>query len=74
MWRKAIAKDPNEPMLSYNLGLVARRLGHLDEAARRFRDTIRKAAGPRRGAAGARLHPYGPGAALPPPSASSANS
>jgi tetratricopeptide (TPR) repeat protein len=30
-------------MLSYNLGLVARRLGHLDEAARRFRDTIRRA-------------------------------
>ena len=27
LWRKAIAKDPNEPMLSYNLGLVARRLG-----------------------------------------------
>jgi len=25
MWRKALAKDPNEPMLSYNLGLVARR-------------------------------------------------
>ncbi len=43
MWRKAIAKDPNEPMLSYNLGLVARRLGHLDEAARRFRETMRKA-------------------------------
>src|SRR4030095_10477072 len=43
MWRKAIAKDPNEPMLSYNLGLVARRLGHLDEAARRLRDTARKA-------------------------------
>src|SRR5881394_4655413 len=38
MWRKAIAKDPQEPMLSYNLGLVARRLGRLDEAARRFRD------------------------------------
>ena len=33
LWRKAIAKDPNEPMLSYNLGLVARRLGKLDEAA-----------------------------------------
>ena len=30
LWRKAIAKDPNEPMLSYNLGLVARRLGKLD--------------------------------------------
>ena len=43
LWRKAIAKDPNEPMLSYNLGLVARRLGQLDEAARRFRDTIRRA-------------------------------
>ena len=43
LWRKAIAKDPNEPMLSYNLGLVARRLGQLDEAAQRFRDTIRRA-------------------------------
>ena len=43
LWRKAIAKDPNEPMLSYNLGLVARRLGKLDEAAKRFRDTIRRA-------------------------------
>ena len=43
LWRKAIAKDPNEPMLSYNLGLVARRQGRLDEAARRFRDTIRRA-------------------------------
>ena len=42
MWRKALAKDPNEPMLSYNLGLVARRLGRLDEAARRFRDTVRR--------------------------------
>src|SRR5258708_23325547 len=30
-------------MLSYNLGLVARRQGRLDEAARRFRDTIRRA-------------------------------
>ena len=30
-------------MLSYNLGLVARRPGRLDEAARRFRDTIRRA-------------------------------
>ena len=43
LWRKAIAKDPNEPMLSYNLGLVARRQGKLDEAARRFRDTVRRA-------------------------------
>jgi tetratricopeptide (TPR) repeat protein len=43
LWRKAVAKDPNEPMLSYNLGLVARRLGRLDEAAKRFRDTIRRA-------------------------------
>jgi tetratricopeptide (TPR) repeat protein len=42
LWRKAIAKDPNEPMLSYNLGLVARRQGKLDEAAKRFRDTIRR--------------------------------
>jgi tetratricopeptide (TPR) repeat protein len=42
LWRKAIAKDPNEPMLSFNLGLVARRLGKLDEAAKRFRDTIRR--------------------------------
>ena len=30
-------------MLSYNLGLVARRQGRLDEAARRFRDTMRRA-------------------------------
>jgi tetratricopeptide (TPR) repeat protein len=43
MWRKALAKDPNEPMLSYNLGLMARRLGRPDEAAKRFRDTIRRA-------------------------------
>jgi len=43
LWRKAVAKDPNEPMLIYNLGLAARRLGNLDEAARRFRDTIRRA-------------------------------
>src|SRR5258708_27810399 len=43
LWRKAIAKDPNEPMLSYNLGLVARRLGKHDEAAKRFRDTIPRA-------------------------------
>src|SRR5215212_2986118 len=43
LWRKAIAKDPNEPLLSYNLGLLARRLGKLDEAAKRFRDTIRRA-------------------------------
>jgi tetratricopeptide (TPR) repeat protein len=43
LWRKAVAKDPNEPMLLYNLGLAARRLGNLDEAARRFRDTIRQA-------------------------------
>gem|GEM_PF-608301 len=42
LWRKAIAKDPNEPMLSYNLGLVARQQGKLDEAAKRFRDTIRR--------------------------------
>ena len=42
LWRKALAKDPNEPMLSYNLGIVMRRLGQLDEAARRFRDTIRR--------------------------------
>src|SRR5258708_5805749 len=42
MGRKALAKDPNEPMLSYNLGLVARRQGRLDEAARRFRDTVRR--------------------------------
>ena len=41
-WRKAIAKDPNEPMLSFNLGLIMRRMGQLDEAARRFRDTIRR--------------------------------
>ena len=37
LWRRAIARDPNEPMLSYNLGLVAHRLGRPDEAARRFR-------------------------------------
>lgn len=43
LWRKAVAKDPKEPMLLYNLGLVSRRLGNLDEAARRFRDTIRQA-------------------------------
>ena len=43
LWRKAIAKDPNEPMLAYNLGLIARRTGRLDEAAKRFRDTIRRA-------------------------------
>ncbi|MBL0900334.1 MAG: tetratricopeptide repeat protein, partial [Reyranella sp.] len=43
LWRKAVAKDPSEPMLHYNLGLAARRLGHFDEAARRFRDTIRRA-------------------------------
>src|SRR5258708_5472449 len=42
LWRKALAKAPNEPMLSYNLGLVARRQGRLDEAARRFRDTVRR--------------------------------
>ena len=35
LWRKALAKDPNEPMLSYNLGIAARRLGQLDEAAKR---------------------------------------
>src|SRR5258708_16096101 len=29
-------------MLSYNLGLVARRQGRLDEAARRFRETVRR--------------------------------
>jgi len=43
LWRKAIALDPQEPMLSYNLGLVTRRLGRLDEAARHFRDTVRRA-------------------------------
>jgi tetratricopeptide (TPR) repeat protein len=42
LWRKAIAKDPHEPMLSYNLGLIMRRMGQPDEAARRFRDTIRR--------------------------------
>ena len=30
LWRKAVAKDPNEPMLLYNLGLAARRLGNFD--------------------------------------------
>ncbi len=43
LWRRAVAKDPNEPLLLYNLGLAARRLGNFDEAARRFRDTIRRA-------------------------------
>ncbi len=37
------ASDPNEPMLSYNLGLLAHRMGKLDEAAKRMRDTIRRA-------------------------------
>src|SRR5258705_13877997 len=36
MWRKALAKDPNEPMLSYNLGLGARRQGPPAEPARGF--------------------------------------
>src|SRR3977135_3981905 len=36
MWRKALAKDPNER------GRVARRQGRLDEAARRFRETVRR--------------------------------
>src|SRR5262249_10995628 len=43
LWRKALAKAPNEPMLLFNLGLAARGLGKHDEAARRFRDTIRRA-------------------------------
>ena len=34
LWRKAIAKDPNEPMLSYNLGLIARRMGRRSEERR----------------------------------------
>lgn len=45
LWRKALAKDPNEPMLSFNLGLANRGLGQLDEAAKRFRDTIRRQPG-----------------------------
>ncbi len=45
LWRKALAKDPNEPMLAFNLGLAARGLGQLDEAAKRFRDTIRRQPG-----------------------------
>src|ERR1700716_2633720 len=35
LWRKALAKDPNEPMLSYNLGLGGRRQGRPHGGARR---------------------------------------
>ena len=45
LWRKALAKDPQEPMLSYNLGQATRALGLLDESARRFRDTLRRQPG-----------------------------
>src|SRR5258708_27685541 len=42
LWRKALAKDPNEPMLSYNLGLVAPRHGPPAAAARALRPTVRR--------------------------------
>jgi tetratricopeptide (TPR) repeat protein len=42
LWRKALAKDPSEPLLSFNLGIVLKRLGRLDDAARHFRDVIRR--------------------------------
>ena len=35
LWRKALAKDPNEPMLSYNLGLVATSTGRSTSRAPR---------------------------------------
>ncbi len=41
LWRKAIRRDPDEPMLHFNLGAVQYRQHRLDDAVKSWRQTVR---------------------------------
>src|SRR6185312_7496713 len=43
LFRSARGRHGDQPVILHYLALIARRMGKLDEAARRFRDTIRRA-------------------------------
>src|SRR6185436_3009549 len=41
LWKRAIGRDPKEPMLRYNYGIALQALGRLDDAIREWRQALR---------------------------------
>lgn len=41
LWKRAIGRDPKEPMLRYNYGIALQGLGRLDDAIREWRQALR---------------------------------
>jgi Flp pilus assembly protein TadD len=41
LWKRAIGRDPKEPMLRYNYGIALQGLGRLDDAIREWRHALR---------------------------------